>query len=31
MNHDILQVRSRPTWRTVSGGSREYVRRLTSG
>jgi hypothetical protein len=31
MNHDILQVRSRPAWRTVSGGSREYVRRLTAG
>lgn len=29
-NHDILQVRSRPLWRTVSGGSREYVRRLTT-
>ncbi|MGE5459718.1 MAG: NAD(P)/FAD-dependent oxidoreductase [Solirubrobacterales bacterium] len=29
-NHDILQVRSRPLWRTVSGGSREYVRRLTA-
>jgi predicted NAD/FAD-binding protein len=31
MNHDILQVRARPRWRTVSGGSREYVRRLTAG
>jgi predicted NAD/FAD-binding protein len=31
MNHDILQVGSRPSWRTVSGGSREYVRRLTAG
>jgi predicted NAD/FAD-binding protein len=30
MNHDILQMRSRPRWRTVSGGSREYVRRLTA-
>jgi predicted NAD/FAD-binding protein len=29
-NHDILQVRSRPRWRTVSGGSREYVRRLVA-
>jgi predicted NAD/FAD-binding protein len=29
MNHDILQLRSRPRWRTVTGGSREYVRRLT--
>ncbi len=31
MNHDILQVRARPRWRTVTGGSREYVRRLTAG
>ena len=30
-SHDILQVRARPRWRTVSGGSREYVRRLTAG
>jgi predicted NAD/FAD-binding protein len=30
MSHDILQVRARPRWRTVSGGSREYVRRLTA-
>lgn len=27
-NHGLLQVRDRPQWRTVSGGSREYVRRL---
>ncbi len=27
-NHGLLQVRGRPPWRTVSGGSREYVRRL---
>jgi hypothetical protein len=31
LNHDILQVGSRPRWRTVSGGSREYVERLTGG
>ena len=28
-NHGLLQLRDRPAWRTVSGGSREYVRRLT--
>ena len=27
-NHGLLQVRDRPQWRTVVGGSREYVRRL---
>lgn len=27
-NHHLLQVSGRPAWRTVSGGSREYVRRL---
>ena len=30
-NHGLLQVRNRPVWRTVTGGSREYVRRLTDG
>jgi len=28
-NHGLLQLRDCPAWRTVSGGSREYVRRLT--
>ncbi|MFG0331304.1 MAG: NAD(P)/FAD-dependent oxidoreductase [Phycisphaerales bacterium] len=28
-NHGMLQVRDRPQWRTVVGGSREYVARLT--
>jgi predicted NAD/FAD-binding protein len=28
-NHGLLQLRDRPVWRTVEGGSREYVRRLT--
>ena len=28
--HGFLNVDDRPTWRTVSGGSREYVRRLTA-
>lgn len=27
-NHGLLQVADRPVWRTVRGGSREYVRRL---
>lgn len=27
-NHGLLKVRNRPRWRTVEGGSREYVRRL---
>lgn len=27
-NHGLLQVNDRPQWRTVAGGSREYVRRL---
>lgn len=27
-NHGLLQVANRPQWRTVVGGSREYVRRL---
>jgi len=27
-NHGLLQIRRRPQWRTVTGGSREYVRRL---
>ncbi|MFG6413571.1 NAD(P)/FAD-dependent oxidoreductase [Roseateles sp. DC23W] len=30
-NHGLLQVNDRPVWRTVDGGSREYVRRLTAG
>jgi predicted NAD/FAD-binding protein len=28
-NHGLLKLRQRPTWRTVDGGSREYVARLT--
>lgn len=27
-NHHLLQLSGRPAWRTVTGGSREYVRRL---
>lgn len=30
-NHGLLQVKNRPAWRTVSGGSREYVRAITAG
>jgi uncharacterized protein len=29
-NHGFLSVNRRPTWRVVSGGSREYVKRLTA-
>lgn len=27
-NHGLLQIFDRPTWRTVAGGGREYVRRM---
>jgi predicted NAD/FAD-binding protein len=30
MNHGLLQIAGRPQWRTVSGGSREYVLRLAA-
>ena len=29
-NHGLVQLSNRPEWRTVCGGSREYVRRLTA-
>ncbi len=29
-NHGLLKLRDRPQWRTVAGGSREYVRRITA-
>ncbi|PKU22262.1 NAD(P)/FAD-dependent oxidoreductase [Telmatospirillum siberiense] len=29
-NHGLLQLADRPQWRTVIGGSREYIRRLTN-
>ncbi|MDF1627441.1 MAG: FAD-dependent oxidoreductase [Parvibaculaceae bacterium] len=28
-SHGLLKVKDRPEWRTVQGGSREYVKRLT--
>ncbi len=28
-NHGLLKLSGRPQWRTVAGGSREYVKRLT--
>jgi len=30
-NHGLLTVNDQPQWYTVQGGSREYVKRLTSG
>ncbi len=29
-NHGLLQIKDRPEWRTVIGGSREYVMRLSA-
>ncbi|MGV3512530.1 MAG: NAD(P)/FAD-dependent oxidoreductase [Novosphingobium sp.] len=29
-NHGLLQFRERPRWRTVEGGSREYVKRISA-
>ena len=29
-NHGLLSIRNRPQWYTVTGGSREYVRKLTA-
>jgi predicted NAD/FAD-binding protein len=30
-HHGLLQLKDRPQWRTVDGGSRQYVNRLTEG
>jgi len=30
VNHALFEMTSRPQWRTVTGGSREYVRRLAA-
>jgi predicted NAD/FAD-binding protein len=29
-NHGLLQIMDRPTWRTVQGGGREYVKKLVA-
>ncbi len=29
-NHGLLKVRNRPAWRTVAGGSRQYVQKLVA-
>lgn len=30
-NHGLLQLKDRPQWYTIEGGSREYVKRLVAG
>ena len=30
-NHGLLRISDRPVWKTVSGGGREYVKKLVSG
>jgi uncharacterized protein len=30
LNHALLQVNGRPSWKTVAGGGREYVRRIAA-
>lgn len=30
-NHGLLQLKDRPQWRVIKGGSREYVKKLTAG
>lgn len=30
LNHHLLQVNDRPTWRTIKGGSRNYVKKITN-
>ncbi|MGB5246747.1 MAG: FAD-dependent oxidoreductase [Woeseia sp.] len=31
LNHGLLQLKDRPRWRVIKGGSREYVKRLVAG
>ncbi|MGB5628797.1 MAG: FAD-dependent oxidoreductase [Woeseiaceae bacterium] len=30
-NHGLLQLKDRPTWRVIKGGSRQYVEKLVAG
>jgi predicted NAD/FAD-binding protein len=30
-NHGLIQIANRPQWRTVAGGSRRYVEKITAG
>ena len=30
-NHGLLQLKDRPVWRVIKGGSREYVKKLVAG
>ena len=30
-NHGLLQIKDRPVWRVIKGGSREYVNKLVAG
>lgn len=30
-NHGLLQLKDRPVWRVIEGGSREYVKKLVAG
>ncbi len=30
-NHGLIEIAGRPRWRTVTGGSREYLRQLSTG
>ncbi|RZI94891.1 MAG: FAD-dependent oxidoreductase [Variovorax sp.] len=30
-NHGLIQIANRPQWRTVAGGSRHYVEKITAG